>query len=209
MHFIFLIEDQSGKHMLDGLKGKMLSKDDSCEIHHYRGVGHLPANLVKGSAKSQCLLDNLPRLLRGMRKAFKQCPHHFVVICDLDRNQKADFLQKLEDVAVQCQVDAETSICLAIEEGEAWLLGDRQAVLEAYPDAKLAVLNKYVQDSICGTWEVLADAIYPGGRKELKKLNPGALKCEWAQRIAPKMDIERNVSPSFRHFVEQVRIHRG
>jgi len=33
----------------------------------------------------------------------------------------------------------------------------------SYPRAKRDVLDRYVQDRVCGTWELLADAVYPGG----------------------------------------------
>ena len=46
--------------------------------------------------------------------------------------------------------------------------GRPRRVKSAYPNAKDAVLNSYVQDSICGTWEVLADAVHPGGSQLLK-----------------------------------------
>lgn len=52
---------------------------------------------------------------------------------------------------------------------EAWYLGDRNALLRAYPRAKKEVLNRYVQDSICDTWELLADALYAGGSASIKK----------------------------------------
>lgn len=44
--------------------------------------------------------------------------------------------------------------CIAIEEMEAWLLGDEKAIEEAYPQAKMPLLRKYVHDSIVGTWEI-------------------------------------------------------
>jgi hypothetical protein len=57
-----------------------------------------------------------------------------------------------------------------------------------------------VQDSVCGTWEKLADALLPGGSKELRARGwpaPGQAKFEWAERIGPHMDVEANDSPSF------------
>lgn len=64
------------------------------------------------------------------------------------------------------------------EEIEAWLLGDRHALLSAYPHAKMHVLNTYVQDSICGTWEVLADAVYPGGTSKLSREHASFIESE-------------------------------
>ena len=89
---------------------------------------------------------------------------------------------------------------LAIEEMEAWLLGDRTALMAAFPRAKQAILNGYQQDSVCGTWEVLANAIHPKGSLALKKsghATVGTAKHDWARAIAPHMDVERNESPSF------------
>jgi len=45
------------------------------------------------------------------------------------------------------------------------------AIKAAYPRARASVLSKYVQDSICGTWEMLADAVLTGGSKALKKMD--------------------------------------
>lgn len=94
---------------------------------------------------------------------------------------------------------------------EAWYLGDRQALLAAYPRAKMDVLNRYQQDTVCGTWELLADATHPGGSAAIRKAGwplPGQLKHEWAEKIRPYMRIDDNQSPSFcklrdglRHFV--------
>lgn len=81
------------------------------------------------------------------------------------------------------------------------LAEDRLAVKAAYPNANDAVLDGYRQDSICGTWEVLADAVHPSGSAQLQRAGyrtAGKAKCEWAGRIAPQMDVNRNRSPSLR-----------
>lgn len=97
--------------------------------------------------------------------------------------------------------------CIAVEEMEAWLLGDREALKTAYPKAKDGVLKSYSQDSICGTWELLADTIYSGGYKALKK-HPynviGKVKAEWTENIGKYMVPERNISPSFQYFYNEV-----
>ena len=88
------------------------------------------------------------------------------------------------------------------------MLGDRGALKTAYPGANDTVLDAYVQDSICGTWEVIADAVHPGGSVQLKGAGyrtAGKAKCEWAGQIAPHMDVNGNRSPSFRVFRDGVR----
>ena len=70
------------------------------------------------------------------------------------------------------------------------------------------MLNGYINDSICGTWEHLADAVYPGGSTSLKAQGwwaVGREKSVWSEKIAPQMEIDRNTSPSFRYFLKKVR----
>ena len=107
-----------------------------------------------------------------------------------------------------CQPKPLAIFCFAVEEMEAWLLGDHIALKAAYPNANERALVAYVQDSICGTWERLADAIYPGGSGALDHLGYqqiGRKKSEWAKRIGFRMDAERNQSPSFRYFRDRLR----
>ncbi len=83
------------------------------------------------------------------------------------------------------------------------MLGDIHAIKTAYPKAKDAVLNAYVNDSIGGTWERLADAVYSGGSAALSAKGwqaVGAEKSQWAEKITPHMDIANNASPSFAWF---------
>ena len=75
------------------------------------------------------------------------------------------FLEEMNEVLDSCDPKPQACFCLAIEEGEAWFLGDIPAIKQAYPKAKDTVLNRYVNDSICGTWELLADAVFPGGMR--------------------------------------------
>jgi hypothetical protein len=77
-----------------------------------------------------------------------------------------------------------------------------------YPKAKKEVLARYRQDSICGTWELLADAIYPGGHAAIQAAGwplPGNFKHELADNIGPLMNIEDNASPSFCKFRDGLR----
>jgi hypothetical protein len=100
-----------------------------------------------------------------------------------------------------------TRFCVAIEENEAWFLGDISAIKKAYPKAKDSVLNTYINDSICGTWEKLADAIFPGGSTSLSKKGWQAIgteKSKWAEKITPHMNVNNNASPSFRYFQTKI-----
>ena len=115
---------------------------------------------------------------------------------------------ELNSILNACHPKPEARFCLAIEEGEAWLLGDLPALKAAYPNAKDDVLDSYQNDSICGTWEKLADAVYTGGAKALLQKGwqtVGTEKSRWAEEIAPRIDVDRNLSPSFCSFRDAIR----
>ncbi len=199
MHIEVLVEDPSGMKLLEALLPKLLGEQGqphTWRLHAYKGIGRIPQNLgtVADPAK-RILLDRLPRLLQG----YGRTPgiDAVVVVVDSDKQNCVDFLAELKALAAPAP---QTLFRLAIEEVEAWYLGDRQAVLSAYPRAKKAVLDSYVQDSACGTWEKLADALYSGGSAAFRKAggrSPGQVKYEWAEKIGPLLAPERNLSPSF------------
>lgn len=217
MHIEFLIEDASGKKMLEVLLPKIYGsrEDVTWDIHSYKGVGKIPQ---KGTCKAdpdvirqRALLDNLPRLLAGYGHTWVathvQDQYAVVVVCDLDDRDQKKFLSELNALLAKCREKPTTRFCLAIEEGEAWLLGDISAVKTAYPKCKAQVLSKYRQDTICGTWEKLADAVYPGGSAALSKQGyqvVGEEKCKWAERITPLLTVAKNRSPSFQSFRKSV-----
>ena len=153
-------------------------------------------------------LDNLPRPLGGYGRSLNPNSNAIIVVVDLDDRECRQFKQELLEVLSRSDPAPVTLFRIAIEESETWLLGDRDAIVTAYPNARRAVLDQYVQDSICGTWEVLADAVHRGDAAQLKKAGwavAGAAKCEWASNIARLMDVDRNRSESFRALREGVR----
>ncbi|MEI6757867.1 MAG: DUF4276 family protein [Chlorobium sp.] len=202
MHIEILVEDSSGEKLLDILLPRLLGtkgNPHTWRLHAYKGIGRIPGGLVtKSDPAKRMLLDQLPKLLRG----YGNTPgiDAVVVVVDSDKRDCATFLAELQAVADACDPGPNTLFRIAIEEIEAWYFGDHEALMEAYPKARREVLEKYVQDSVCDTWELLADAIRPGGSLAIKKAGwplPGQVKHEWAQKIAPFMEPERNVSPSF------------
>lgn len=213
MHIEILVEDLSGKKALDVLVPRMIGDAHTFRIHSYKGIGRIPKNMKDAVDPSKrILLTNLPKLLKGYGRAFQGYGADYkaavVLVCDLDDKKFDDFLGELKAILSACNPRPDTRFCLAIEEGEAWFLGDLPALKAAYPQANDGVLNSYVNDSICGTWELLADALYPGGAKALTKhgwQTVGAEKFRWAEEIAPRMDVEKNSSPSFRFFREEIR----
>jgi len=212
MHFEILVEDASGKIALESIVEKILGPNGqphSSKIIPYKGIGRLPKGLQgKTDPRKRILLDRLPKVLRGYGKSLRTSSDAVIVVVDLDRKDCRTFKQELLDVLKACNPAPTTLFRIAIEEGEAWLLGDRNAVVTAYPKAKINVLSNYDQDSICDTWETLADAVYPGGSSALRKAGwpmTGVAKCEWAEKITPHMDVDNNFSSSFKVFRDGLR----
>ena len=210
MHIEVLAEDSSGAALIATLLPVVIGPEGASHtwrVLSYKGIGHIPKGLTsKADPAKRALLSQLPRLLTG----YGRTPGYdaVVVVVDSDARNCQEFLADLNAVLKQCAPAPRTLFCLAIEEMEAWLLGDRQALLTAYPKAKKDVLARYAQDSVCGTWELLADAIHPGGHAAIQKAGwplPGQVKHEWARKISPHMDVETNGSPSFGEFRDGLR----
>ena len=212
MHFEILVEDQSGKKALDILVPNMIRDSDTFNVHSYKGIGRIPKNLGrKADASKRILLEQLPKLLRGYGKTFANYPADYsaavILVCDLDDKCLKAFRQELFNILNAIDPRPRTRFCISIEEGEAWFLGDIQAVKSAYPKAKDSVLRAYTNDSICGTWERLADAVYSGGSSALSAKGwqaVGAEKSQWAEKITPHMDVTNNASPSFAYFRQKL-----
>lgn len=210
MHIEVLVEDSSGALLVTTLLPRVLGPEGAphtWRVHSYKGIGHIPKGLTgKADPAKRALLSQLPRLLAAYGKT-PGCDN-VVVVVDSDTRNCKQFLAELQAVLQQCAPAPRTLFRLAIEEMEAWLLGDSPALLSAYPKAKRNVLARYAQDSVCGTWELLADAVHPGGYAAIQKAGwplPGQVKHQWVEKISPHMDIEANASPSFGKFRDGLR----
>lgn len=212
MYFYFLIEDESGKRLVDALMKKIQGKYKNVfyECKAFRGIGGFTKKNTVKETKTGKLLNDLTTYLKGFNKSLANTDSAVVVVLDNDDRNSEEFKIELTDVIAKNSITLDHIFAIAVEEMEAWLLGDENALFTAYPNAKKSVFNEYVQDSICGTWEVLANAIYPGGLSKMKKECPtyrekGKIKVEWAEKVGAFMDIENNKSPSFNYFINELK----
>lgn len=212
-HFQFLIEDKSSEELIRILMSRLiLDRDDmSFDCKPFKGLGKLPKEKTINAIKTGKLLQDLGIYLSGFDKRLGPYGKSAVIIIVLDNDNRNPevFKNEIVQIARRHVHNVEYAVCLAIEEVEAWLLGDYNAILRAYPNARISYWNSYVQDSICNTWEHLADVIYPGGYQKMKKDCPtykeiGAIKSEWAKTIGSYMDIDNNRSPSFNSFISEI-----
>ena len=213
MHFDILVEDASGKKALEFLVPRIIGADNTYVIHDYKGIGHIPKNLKgKTDPQKRILLDRLPKLLQAYGNTYAHYPRDYqaavVVVCDLDDKCLKAFRLELLALLERCNPKPTAVFCFAVEEGEAWLLGDIPAITRSYPRMKKSALDGYENDAVCGTWERLAEALVPGGSRALSAKGwyaVGEQKIMWAQRITPHMDVECNDSPSFCYFRDKLR----
>jgi hypothetical protein len=212
MRFEVLVEDASGAIAVRTLLEKIIGpfgQDHTYRVHAYKGIGHIPKNLqAVADPQKRILLDRLPKILQGYGRSFRNDQAVVLVVVDLDDRDCIQFKKELLGVLAHCEPKPSALFRIAIEEVEAWYLGDHSALKKAYPRVREHILNGYAQDSICGTWEKLADAIYTGGSSKLRMLGypaVGAIKCEWAEKISPHMGLTSNASKSFQVFRDGVR----
>jgi len=213
LYFQVLIEDQSSAALIELLMEKITKDFDfvTWNVKSFRGIGGFTKKNTTKETKTGKLLNDLATYLSGFDKSLRHVkPSAVFVVLDNDKRDQAAFARQLKELAARRNITIDHVFCIAVEEVEAWLLGDREAVIKAYPRAKRAALDTYQQDSICRTWECLADVIYHGGRERIKKGCPtyverGKCKREWAVNIGRHMCPDANVSPSFRYFLNEIR----
>ena len=216
MYFQFLIEDKSTEILVDHVMKKLqqIYSDKYIEfnIKSFRGIGHLSTKGNLQERKGSSLLNNIRPYLRGFDQSLSHIPQSaIIVVLDNDKRDCAEFQNTLDKIVKESVMLTDSVICIAVKEMEAWLLGDENAITNAYPNAKKKYLKAYEQDGICDTWEVLANMLYPGGLVALKKKSKnsysatGIAKSEWADKIGKELNLEKNLSPSFNRFLQALR----
>lgn len=197
MHIEFLVEEPSAEAALLNIVPKILGSSVSFKIHPFQG--------------KKDLLSKLPDRMRAYAKWLPK-DYRIVVLVDEDRSNCEDLKESMDEAADAAGLITRTKAGslnhharfqvlnrIAIEELEAWFLGDIQALNEAYPKITktLGHKSKYNDpDSIKGgTWESM--------ERELKRVgyfSGGLRKIEAAKKISAYMDPERNKSKSFQIF---------
>jgi hypothetical protein len=198
MRIQILVEGLSEKAFLEAWIPRFLPPQHSFKIIPHRGKGRVPRDpSKKPDPKRQGLLDQLPAKLRAYGKELRPETDRIIVLVDLDHDDCLDLKIRMVELLNYCNPPPVALFRIAIEETEAFYLGDKAAIRSAYPRAKLSRMDPYVQDSICGTWELFREVI--GETSEDK--------VEWARNIGAHLTTEwkgsrANNSNSFRQFCE-------
>lgn len=219
MHLEVLSEDRSGCTVLASVLHVLREKrgyDYTFDIRPHRGKGYVPSDPMRHpSLDTVGLQDLLPAKARAYARVLDPAASILVVVMDADELPPADVETAIRTPLRRFAPQLPHVIGICVEEIEAWLLGDRAALLSAYPDADLSCLERYGQDTVCGTWETLARCIHPDMAERIIRIGypaVGQYKYAWCRDISRYMDPDRNVSPSFllfRKHLENALRHAG
>lgn len=201
-----LSEDKSGAVVVERLSERIAECEGikaQVNVHPHRGCGSLPKDMTAKPPKfANSLLDLLPSELRAYNKTYAGKDIILIIALDSDDKDPQALRQEIYSVASKFAPDIRSVVGISTEEIEAWVLGDKSAIIEAYPDTNKDVLDSYVQDSVCGTWEILCRAVSENAEELIDIGYPaiGHYKALWTENISKYMLPQRNVSPSFNTF---------
>lgn len=192
LHFEIFLEEPSAEAFIMEAWPRICPAEATCQTHAFQG--------------KQELLAQLPGQLKAMAKWI---PDHFriVVLLDEDRQDCAALKKALERMSREAGLGtltapgkgARVANRIAVEELEAWMLGDPQALRAAFPDLS-ATFEKGAAfrnpDAVKGgTWEALERLLQKSGY-----YLGGLAKVDCARSVAAHIDPNRNVSRSFKVF---------
>lgn len=166
-------------------------------------VPDVPFAIYQFNGKAN-FLRKLPGRLRGYAPIWSAADLRIVVLVDRDTDECVELKERLLQMVSDAGLPADVVVCrIAIEELEAWFLGDVPALRTVYPQlpASLAQQAKYRDPDgiVGGTWEALEHVLVKNGYRR------GLRKVETAANVARHMNVESNRSRSFEVFRDGVR----
>ncbi len=192
-HLEILVEEQSSEAFLNCVLPRILTGEQTFQIHVYQGKNDL--------------LRKLEGRLRGYSKWLPDNAR-IVVLLDRDASDCKILKQKMETAATASGMATKTTSAdglwrianrIAIEELEAWFFGEWASVKTAYPNVAANVVGKaaYRQsDHVAGgTWEAFERVLQKYGY-----FNGGLRKVEAATAVGRHFDPNLCLSPSFVSF---------
>jgi hypothetical protein len=219
MYIQFLVEGESDEILINNVMKKYKEERPEITITHniksYKGLGGFKKGRNSALIKSEHLLNNLKKSINAYNNGLRYMPNSAVfIIVDNDKRNMNNFQKQLEEIVSDNKNTLDKVFCIAVEESEAWLLGDILAIQNAYPKNKDRIATKhqqYKQDDILepGTWEFLFDMLNPQKGRKNKFTYPvfpesGIYKCEWAEKIGNCLNIRNNKSNSFNYFLSEL-----
>jgi len=184
-----LVEGPSEKAFMDRWAPRTF-KGHQFVIHPHQGKGTLPKNPASTpDPRHRGLLDVLPATLRAYASSPQMQGDAVLVLVDADDEDCIALKNKLTSVVREI-TPLRIVIRIAVEEFEAFYLGDLSALKTAYPNADMSAARAYQPDSIIGTAELFGRIIGDNGIR----------KIMWAEGMGARVttDPSKSRSPSFK-----------
>ena len=140
-------------------------------------------------ASKRILLDQLPKLLRGYGKTFANYaddyPAAVILVCDLDDRCLKTFRQELYAILNSCMPKPRTGFCMAMKKEKRGFLVISRQLNRLIQKQMMPFWAAYVNDSICGTWEM---PLPTRSFRVDRKLCPPTVgkRSAWKNRLGPK-----------------------
>jgi hypothetical protein len=192
------VEGPSERSLYEVWAPRVLKMRGIVRVHPHQGKGTLPRDLTATPARQKRgLLDQLPATLRGFANSLDSKVDTVVVVVDADDEDPQALAESIRGAAGQVAAGLRVEVGVAIEETEAFYLGDLNGLQRAFPTANMTEARKYKPDSVCGTWELFGRVVGDGGGN----------KVAWAEAMAPVLTTTpaRSRSPSFGDLVKGLR----
>lgn len=187
----FFVEGPSERAFVEAWASRF-ARGHVIRVHPHQGKGQLPRDLsARPNPLRRGMLDQLPAKLRAFSASPPSQAEGFLVLVDADDDDCVELKAKLDNAASHCAPDLQVVNRIAIEELEAFYLGDLRAIRSAFPQANTALLRRHVPDSVVegGTWELFARVIDDDSRD----------KVAWAEAMGRRLTVRpaQSRSPSF------------
>jgi Domain of unknown function (DUF4276) len=195
MSIRFLVEGKSEQAFLELWCAKIPGLPE-VRVFVHEGRGELPSDVdAKPGSRNRSLLHQLPAKLRSFEQTCTKSDA-VVVLIDLDNDDLETLRSSIENLAEKVAPSTNVRVCFAVEELEAFYLGDLAAIKRAYPNADHARARNHTPDEICGTWELFG-SIIDDDRGD---------KVGWAKVMGKSVTVHasKSRSPSFKDFAECV-----
>jgi hypothetical protein len=193
MQIDILLEEPSAEEALRNLLPKIIK-------------GRARVNLINMRNKSR-LLQELPARLCGYKRRIEAGEDlRLLILVDRDDDNCQDLKATLERMAREAGLSTKSSPQengqfyvvnrIAIQELEAWFIGDIDALKKAFSSLRGVSFPKSFQNpDKCGKWEILHRFLRQNGiyRSNYPKI-------EAARKISQQIEISHNRSKSFQHF---------
>ncbi|MDJ0835327.1 MAG: DUF4276 family protein [Acidobacteriota bacterium] len=201
MKLYILVEGKSEEAFLAGWLPRFIPQH-TFQIIPHQGKGKLPRDLnAPSKSHHRGLLDQLPMKLRAFGKTLDPEVARVLVLVDQDHDDCRELKQRIQAALGQTNPAPMTMIRIATRETEAFYMGEKKAMRQAFPAMNGRKLDRYhaSKEPEAGTWELFAEIIGDGSED----------KVAWARAMASAVSSEKpvpkaNRSASFRQLCKAI-----